>query len=163
MGWAVLTTRSGHERVTALRVQNQGFQVYRPRVRIETRTGHRVESLFDRYVFFFHSKRKFWAPVRSTRGVLAVLTQGDDPVPVPKAEIDRIRAREDRDGFVVLGAPRRFTPGQAVVALTGSFAGIEGVFACRTPQDRARVLYEILGRRVPHEDDESNLEAAVAA
>lgn len=156
----VLVTRSNHERVVAVRVENLGFPVYRPVVRFPKKDGrYRVESLFDRYVFFGHRGGTSWVRAKSARGVLDVIMDGENPCPVPKSEIERMRSREDSEGFYVIGAfASRFSRGQVVIPQRGAFAGVRGVYDGPTPQHRARVLYEILGARSAATIDEDDLE-----
>jgi transcriptional antiterminator RfaH len=62
--------------------------------------------------------------------------------------IDKIRARENDDGFVVLGLPAGLKPGSPVRLVDGLFVDYTGVLERVADERRISVLLSLLGRQV---------------
>ncbi len=73
---------------------------------------------------------------------------GERPAPVPDGIVDRLRAREDDEGFVSLANLALFDPGARLRVLDGVFAGHVGVYDCMSEAERVVLLLELLGRTV---------------
>lgn len=167
--WGILCSKSNHERVVEHRVRSAGFGVYRPLVRFETtsRRGEkriRVLPLFERYIMFRFSKNQHWPGILSIRGVTGILLDGEQPRQMSPVEVQRLRDREDADGFVVLAPPiKRFSQGDRVRATRGSFQNVDfGIYDVSSAADRARVMFDMLGVQVAVELDEADLESVAA-
>jgi transcriptional antiterminator RfaH len=127
-----------------------GYQTYAPRLRtVRVAHGRKLESrplLFPSYVFVWivaqwHAAR--WAP-----GVTRLVMAGDAvPARVPDGVIDELRAREGRDGLIVLPPPPGLKTGDRVRIVRGPFADRLACFAGMSGRDRVAVLLELLGRQ----------------
>jgi transcriptional antiterminator RfaH len=147
--WYAVLTKPRRETVAEENLQNQGFRVYLPRLAIERRRGGKwvqaVEPLFPRYLFLAIGQSPSFAPVRSTLGVASMVSFGGQPAVVPHVVIDALKSREDPDsGTCDARAP--FKPGDAVEFRAGPFAGLDGIFAMESGDDRVYVLLEFLGK-----------------
>ena len=74
--WYVVQSKPGQAERAAQELQNQGFEVFCPTIKVErVRSGKRmekIEPLFPGYVFIELSElTSNWRPIRSTRGVLS--------------------------------------------------------------------------------------------
>jgi transcription antitermination factor NusG len=79
--------------------------------------------------------------------VVRVLKAGDEPAHLGDDVVANIRSREI-GGFVRL--PKKQTalrPGQAVRIMSGQFRGHEALYDGQSPQERERVLLDMLGGR----------------
>jgi len=126
-----------------------GFESYLPQTKSRKGGKTRIAPLFPGYIFVRIIDQ--WYPVRWTIGVLRILMAGDEPARLADQVVDSIRRREV-GGFVKLpSAIKRgpLNPGQKVRILTGSFQGHVGLYDGQSPQERERVLLNLLGRRVP--------------
>jgi transcriptional antiterminator RfaH len=147
--WFVLHTKPRQEAVAQAQLERQGYPVYYPRLCLprlrRSRWSDVIEPLFPRYLFVgLEVGEQAMAPVRSTRGVSAVLRFGDRYAEVPAALIEALRDRADESGLHVL-ADSGFRKGDRLHIIAGPFEGFDAVFECERGADRARVLLEFLG------------------
>lgn len=131
-------------------LRNQGFEVFRPRVRQRRRHGSRfrqaVESMFPGYLFIhLDCERENWAPIRSTRGVAGLVRMGTQTPAVPEPVIEELKRRADGDNCIDLGSGD-YRLDEPVRITEGPLAGYEALFAGRSGEERVIVLLEIMQR-----------------
>ncbi|HVX91573.1 MAG TPA: transcriptional activator RfaH, partial [Candidatus Paceibacterota bacterium] len=87
----------------------------------------------------------------------------DHPATVPARELDRLRARENERGVVVLDPEPvfPFSDGDLVRVTEGPFTGLSGIYQCDEAHTRVRVLLEYLGRKTRVAVDDAALQAVV--
>jgi transcription antitermination factor NusG len=123
--WAVAVTWPNYERRVERALQQNGFEVYLPRLR-NPRT-----LLFPRYVFAApdHSARRDHSEIRKVYGVSKLLRSDDEqPALVPDDQLLHIRQHEDKDGFIQLPSKPRFRRGQRVRITLGALTGQVGTY-----------------------------------
>jgi len=160
--WSIVQTHSQRERVAAEQLAQRGFHVYLPKIRITTKLGarrvHNLVPLFPSYLFL--QIDRVWYPVLSTVGVLRVLRNGDrEPARLDDQIISEIRGREVH-GIIKLPKPVRV--GDRVRIVRGSFLDHVGVYEGMSGRERARILLDLLGRKVPVEIDPEDFALHVA-
>jgi len=153
LAWYLVHTRPRQEEIAREHLERQGYGVYLPRLQLPRRRRGRwhdvVEPLFPRYLFAGARRdEQSLHPIRSTRGVSALVRGGDSYTPVPVGLLDELRSREDAAGLHQL-RPDDLQPGDRVQILAGPFAGLEAVFHSRQGADRVRVLLTIIGTSAP--------------
>ena len=151
--WYVVQTQVNGEAKAALNLRRQGFDIYLPRCLKRRRHARKVEiaakPLFPRYLFVAIDRTaQRWRSIQSTFGVTRLVSQGDEPAPVPEGVVNAIKAREDDNGYVMLSALPAFAPGDKVRVLAGAFIDSAGLFDGRADRDRVAILLEMLGRKV---------------
>lgn len=151
--WYAVYTQPRNESLAAEHLERQGFEVYCPRYRKRRSHAGRVDfvasPLFPRYVFVgFDPATGRWQAIRSTRGAVDLVRNGFDPVPVPDFVIPEIRAREDENGFVVLGNHLKLARGDKFSIAAGPFAGHVAIFEARRDSARVFALLSLLGGKV---------------
>jgi transcriptional antiterminator RfaH len=124
------------------------FEVFAPRI-----SSHRVVNgrriaftplLFPPYVFVWIELQ--WRAAAYAPGVSSLVRNGDGgPAHVSPALIDALRAREGRDGLIVLPKPRGLHAGDRVRVTAGPFTGQFGLYAGMRARQRAGVLLTLLG------------------
>lgn len=150
--YAVYTQPRGEERAGE-HLLRQDFEVLLPRYLKRRSHARRVTtvpaSLFPRYIFvLFDVSERGWSVIRSTRGVVDLVRNGLDPVPVPNGVIDEIQRRMDADGMVELDLYPNLKPGARIRIDSGPFTSYEGVFKSRRDDERVIALLSLLGREV---------------
>lgn len=141
--WYAVQCRANQDARAETELGRQGYEVFRPKLRMRRRNGLRIESFFPRYLFIRLSDSiDSFAPVRSTRGVLRLVGWGGLVPEVPAAVIAAIRARSDEADFV--SAEPRFQPGQAVRITDGPFHDLTGLFQACSSDERVVVLLNLL-------------------
>ena len=148
--WYVVYSRPRQEEVAATHLVRQGFETYLPRITTQRRQRGQFQSIitayFPRYLFVrFDIRRDHWAPIRSTRGVSALVKIQGTPRPVPEELISQLRTNEDAQQIQRLKLPD-WRPGAEVEIELGPFAGYRGLFQAHRGADRVAVLLELLGR-----------------
>jgi hypothetical protein len=120
--WAVAVTWPNYERRVERALQQNGFEVYLPRLR-NPRT-----LLFPRYVFA--APGELWHHLRRVYGVSKLLRSCDEeqPAMVPDDQLSHIRQHEDKDGFIQLPTKPRFQRGQRVRITLGALTGQVGTY-----------------------------------
>src|SRR3546814_903622 len=101
-----------------------------------------------------------WRAINSTLGVARVVAAADAPIAVPEAVIERLRAREGKDGCVRLEPQRHLKNGDKVRVTEGAFESFLGLYEGLTESERALVLIDFLGRKVRALIDPEALAAA---
>jgi transcriptional antiterminator RfaH len=148
--WSVVQTEPQREHMVRLLLMRAGFETYLPRIKFRSR----IALLFPAYVFVRIAERFY--PVIWTAHVVRLLMAGDQPAHLPDEIIREIRNRE-RSGFVQLPTRSKILKkGQNVRIANGSFMGHIGLYDGMTSHERARVLLELLGRKVPVEISETD-------
>ena len=133
---------------------NQGFEVFRPRIRSRRRTRQRyrevVESMFPRYLFVhLDDQDQDWSPIRSTRGVTGLVRMGGCVPVVPSPVIEALRDRADAENCVDMHPEDGFVPNERVMITEGPLAGFEALFAARNSQERVVVLLNMMRVTLP--------------
>lgn len=150
--WYLAYTEPRREAYAQEHLDRQGYDTYLP-------LYGRIEPMFPRYLFFRPSRpSQSIAPVRSTRGVHAVVRFGCLYARVPQALIEAVREQEAlRKHDTPAGRVPR--AGQRVRVKTNApaLAGLEGLVHSSADR-RVIVLLEILGRQAPVRMQAENVE-----
>ena len=151
--WYAVHTHVAAEAKAASHLERQGFSVYLPRYLRRRSHARRIERvprpLFPRYLFVsLNLEAPGWRAVRSTIGVLRLVSEGDHPLPLPERVIASVRAREDAAGMIALGDAAGLKSGDRVRIVDGPMADCVGLFDSATDQERVVVLLDLLGRQV---------------
>lgn len=150
--WYVVYTKPREEARAKENLERQGHQCYLPEISLEKRRRGRVvpvtEPLFPRYLFIRSAEdlaTAGWGSLRSTRGVVKLVSFGAGPVVVDDAFLDALR---ERTAAAPTALQVMFAAGETVVIDEGPFAGLEAIFQMKEGADRAAVLLEMLGQEV---------------
>lgn len=93
--------------------------------------------------------------INSTVGVLRLVTAAGAPLAAPPGLVEALIAQADERG--VLALAQDLKPGETVRVIRGPFADQLGVVERLAPQDRVRVLLEIMNAHVPVDLDSAAL------
>jgi transcriptional antiterminator RfaH len=151
--WYAVYTQPRSEERAQEHLARQGFEVFLPRYLKRRSHARRVTErpapLFPRYLFVsFDASQQRWRAIRSTRGVVDLVGNGETPIPVPEAVIGEIERRRDADGYVVLARHLDLKKGMRIKIDTGPFAATEAIFEAKRDEDRVIALLSLMGREV---------------
>jgi transcriptional antiterminator RfaH len=151
--WYAAYTHPRKEDLATENLARQGFDVFFPRYLKRRSHARKVESvpapLFPRYVFVaFDAIDGMWRAIRSTRGVIDLVRNGLDPVPVPDAIIQEIKRRQDDKGLVLLGRNLQLSDGDTFRIENGPLSSHLAIFKAMRDESRVIALLRILGREV---------------
>jgi len=152
--WAVVRTRAQRELTVRVLLELAHHEIYLPQILVQ----QRIKPLFPTYLFVRLGKKQHWYPIRWTPHVLDVLMSGDHPAQLEDKILDGYRRREGRDGFVKLPSPPRLRKDQPVRIIRGSFEGQIAIHQGMSGKERALVLLNLLGQKVPVELPSRDLE-----
>lgn len=145
--WYLLQSRPRQELRAEQNLRNQHFSCYCPQHPVETlRQGRRRvtrQPLFPGYLFVRlcrHSDN--WHTIRSTRGVLRLVTFDSEPLPVEDQIISDLQSRLARQGNKPL-----FREGAPVTVTEGPFKDMNAIFCKADGEERAIILLNILSRQ----------------
>jgi transcriptional antiterminator RfaH len=149
--WFVVTCKPRQEIIAQENLLRQGFIVYLPRIQVKKRHKDKwvdkVEALFPRYLFIqLDPEKKSISPVRSTLGVVGLVSFGGQPAVISNDLIAAIRQHENPDSNLHQEIRPLFTAGERVGLSKGSLAGFEGVFVEDDGDKRVIVMLELLGK-----------------
>jgi len=127
--------------------------VYLPCYRKRRSHARRVDwtraPVFPRYLFVrLDIEITQWRSILSTIGVSDIIRNDERPVPLPEGVVETLKAREERDGTLVVDLHDKLRKGEPVDISLGSLAGQSGLFECEDGKNRVIVLVDMLGRRV---------------
>lgn len=153
--WFCIKAKPRQEAVAVQNLRAVGIgELVFPRLR-RTRRGHArnkvvVEPLFPGYVFARFDPMEFQSTVRSTRGVLHLVSREGRPVDVEQAVIDELNALGPDATLSMLDEELKV--GAKARVIRGIFSGSEGeVIRLESPQKRIAILLSILGSDQPVE------------
>ena len=153
--WFCLKAKPRQEAVAVQNLRAIGIgELVFPRLR-RTRRGHDknkvvVEPLFPGYLFARFDPLEFQATIRSTRGVLHLVSRAGRPVDVEQAVIDELNALGPEAILSILDEELKI--GAKARVIRGIFTGSEGeIIRLATPEKRIALLLSILGSDQPVE------------
>ncbi|WP_346795967.1 transcription termination/antitermination NusG family protein [Halomonas sp. Bachu 37] len=151
--WYAVQCKGGESFRAEDNLANQGFNVFHPILRRQRKRNSRLEwitePLFPYYLFIeLDQVTSNWRPIRSTRGVLRLLSFGNNPAPVPSELIQLLQG-----ATITPEAPDipEFAPGETIHIEEGPFAGqgatfVEYLAKQKSGEARAIVLLDLLNR-----------------
>lgn len=163
--WYVAQTKPRQERTATENLMRQGYSVYLPHLRvvkrIRRRQQTRLEPMFPRYLFFrpWNEKQSI-GPVRSTYGVLNIVSFGYVPALLSAESVESIRAIESRQNSYSVDELCPIPAGTSVMVVDGPFAGLEAMVSSVSSR-RIDVLMHLLGTEVRVRLGRDNLEVLV--
>jgi transcription antitermination factor NusG len=149
--WFAVWTRSRHERLVCKELAAKQIDTFLPtftRVSRWKDRSKRIEwPLFPGYCFARFSPLRFLSVAQCT-GVVAVLSEGSQPVPVPDTEIEALQ-RLVHSGLAYDPCPL-IKVGTMVRVVSGPLTGVIGRLVRKGPQDHLMLAVDILnsGARV---------------
>lgn len=128
-------------------LQNQGIACFYPKIQVEKiRSGKRtqkLEPLFPGYLFVkLEQTDPSWAKLRSTRGVLRVVSFANKPAAIADNVIQQVK--DSLDSVKKQGGLKF---GEAVQLGEGPFEGINAVFQAYDGEERAIVLINFMQKQ----------------
>ncbi|GKY89221.1 transcription termination/antitermination protein NusG [Sinisalibacter aestuarii] len=147
--WYLAQLKPNALRIAERNLHRQGFRTFLPQVEETKRRGGRFETalkpLFPGYVFVaFDATLGGWRAINATQGITRLVGLGRGPVAVHRGIMDALRARCDAQGILLPG--ERLREGQGVRITAGPFADFVATIERITPDRRAWVLLELMGR-----------------
>ncbi|MGM0535629.1 MAG: transcription/translation regulatory transformer protein RfaH [Pseudomonadota bacterium] len=149
--WYVIQCKGGESFRAAEHLSNQDYEVFHPVLQVQKKRRGKLEwvsePLFPYYLFIRLDRlASNWRPIRSTRGVMKIVTFGlDMPVPVSDSLVDALllhgSGEEDATSNVY------FRAGEAVEITAGPFKDLQAVFASHKGEERAIVLLNMLHKQ----------------
>jgi transcriptional antiterminator RfaH len=163
--WFAVYTQPNAELKAAEHLVRQGYAAYLPRYRRYVRHARTralvLRPLFPRYLFVGLDRvTQGWRPIRSTVGVLGLVSSGEEPVAVAPETIDVLRRREGEGAFDVLSPASVLRAGDTVRVTQGPFADFVGRLLGIADHERVYILLDLLGRAVRAEVAATAVEAA---
>jgi transcriptional antiterminator RfaH len=144
--WYVIQCKAKESFRAAENLENQGFEVFHPFIQVEkVRQGKLKlvdEPLFPYYLFIHLSEvADNWRPIRSTRGVLKLVSFGHQPVRVADELVEMLRER-------VAPQPEDYLKaGDRVLIEEGPFKGLNAIFQTKKGEERVILLLDLLQKQ----------------
>tara|TARA_R110001599_G_scaffold62931_1_gene175221 strand:+ start:154 stop:633 length:480 start_codon:yes stop_codon:yes gene_type:complete len=147
MTWYALQHKPAQGDRALAHLQNQGIACFYPKIQVEKiKAGKRtqkLEPLFRGYLFInLEQNDPSWAKLRSTRGVLRVVSFANKPAAISDDVIQHVK--DSLDSVTQQGGLK---PGEAVQLGEGPFEGINAVFQAYDGEERAIVLINFMQKQ----------------
>ena len=143
--WYLIQCKSRQDERAEENLLRQDYVCYRPKLKRERLVGGQrsmvEESLFPGYLFIRLGQQDNWGPLRSTRGVIRVVSFGKQPLTVGADLIVQLQLHEHEPYTKEL-----FTAGETVRIDKGPFAELEGIFLAMDGDQRVVLLLNFLRR-----------------
>ncbi|MBB3233126.1 transcription/translation regulatory transformer protein RfaH [Halomonas stenophila] len=149
--WYVIQCKGGESFRAAEHLGNQEYEVFHPVLQVQKKRRGKLEwvnePLFPYYLFIRLDRLDSnWRPIRSTRGVLRLVTFGVDlPVPVSDALVETLRQHGSPDAADAANV--YFRAGETVEITEGPFKDLQAVFSSHKGEERAIVLLNMLHKQ----------------
>ena len=150
MGWHVVITEPQAEYLAASELINDGYEVFFPRVKTpHNRSGHIDGPLFPGYLFLqIDPSEGTWPTFRPNHRVLGWVKFGGIVPTLPDETIEELAKRVESINTGE-GLWRRYRAGERVRVVSKIFDDLaEIVEEAKSPQGKARVLLQFLGRQI---------------
>lgn len=148
--WRVIRVHPRAEYLAAAELIRDGHEVFFPCLTVAyARAGHSDTPLFPGYLFIrFDLERDGWPSFRPAHRVAGWVNFHGEVPAIPKDIVDALALRlDEKTGGQ--GLWRRFQVGDRVKVVAGALEGLgEVVEEAKTPNGRAKVLLEFMGRMV---------------
>ncbi|KAA0690830.1 transcription/translation regulatory transformer protein RfaH [Halopseudomonas laoshanensis] len=146
--WYLIQCKPRQETRALENLRNQSFTCYAPMHPVEKiRHGKRVtldEPLFPGYLFINLCEfTESWHPIRSTRGVLRMVTFANKTLPVAVSIVEGIKLRLSTCDK----GKSLFAHGDAVAVTEGPFRDLEAIFSSLEGEERAIILLNLMHRQ----------------
>ncbi|MAZ05740.1 transcription/translation regulatory transformer protein RfaH [Marinobacter sp. SS8-8] len=147
MTWYALQHKPAQGDRALAHLQNQDIACFFPKITVEKiKAGKRtkkLEPLFPGYLFVnLEQTDPIWSKLRSTRGVIRVVSFANKPAPISDGVIQHIK--DSLDSVAEQGGIK---PGQAVQLNEGPFEGISAIFQAYDGEERAIVLISFMQKQ----------------
>jgi transcriptional antiterminator NusG len=164
--WYVVNTYSGHENKvrTTLerRIESFGLERYFGEIRIPTESvieikdGKKVPTVqrqFPGYILVnMDMNDSTWQLVRQTPGVTQIVGTGDRPVPLSRAEVERLLHPGGVEPREKVKTTVDYQIGETVKVISGPLSDFTGAISdINVDQSRLKVMVSIFGRETPVE------------
>ncbi|MDI6003920.1 transcription/translation regulatory transformer protein RfaH [Cobetia marina] len=149
--WYLIQCKGGESFRAAENLTNQGFHVFHPLLEVERKRGSKLrwveEPLFPYYLFIrLDQVDDNWRPIRSTRGVLKLVSFGTTPTPVPTSLVEALIAngeqRQEQPAENLY-----FRAGEQVEIIDGPLSSLSGVFESAKGDERVVVLLNLINQQ----------------
>ncbi|MBY6104677.1 transcription/translation regulatory transformer protein RfaH [Marinobacter nauticus] len=147
MTWYALQHKPAQGDRAVKHLQNQDIACFYPKIEVERiKAGKRtkkLEPLFPGYVFVsLEQSDPKWAKLRSTRGVLRIVSFANRPAPIDDEVIAHIKSSMDK-----VAEQGGIKPGQHIELAEGPFKGLDAVFLSYDGEERAIVLIHFMQKQ----------------
>jgi transcriptional antiterminator RfaH len=146
IAWYLVQCKSRQEERAQEHLLRQGFDCFCPTLNVESLKGGRlrrgIQPMFPGYLFIHLRAQDNWTALRSTRGVIRVVSFSSSPSRVPESIIEHLRKR--CEGEVECAA---LHPGDSVQVRVGPCAEMEAIFLSMDGEQRVMLLLNILNRQ----------------
>jgi transcriptional antiterminator RfaH len=147
MTWYALQHKPAQGDRAVQHLQNQDIACFYPKIEVEKiKAGKRtrkLEPLFPGYVFVnLEQSDPMWAKLRSTRGVLRIVSFANRPAPIDDEVITHIKNSMDK-----VAEQGGIKPGQPIELDDGPFKGINAIFQSYDGEERAIVLVAFMQKQ----------------
>ncbi|MFL1455777.1 transcription/translation regulatory transformer protein RfaH [Marinobacter sp. GN3S48] len=147
MTWYALQHKPAQGDRALENLQNQDIACFYPKITVEKiKAGKRtrkLEPLFPGYLFVnLEQTDPMWSKLRSTRGVLRVVSFANKPAPIADDVIEHVR-----DSLHTVAEQGGIKPGQSVELSDGPFQGLEAIFQAYDGEERAIVLISFMQKQ----------------
>jgi len=151
--WYVCITKPRREHHAVLKLREQGYEVYLPRLTVWTRHKgawqRREQIMFPRYLFLRCARPgQGLAAIRNTPGVTGLVRFGLEPATIDAVTLDAIRALERQQALDPDTQANPFQVGARVTLADGPLKGLTGIVS-RVARERVVVLLALLGGEQP--------------
>ncbi|WP_110665016.1 transcription/translation regulatory transformer protein RfaH [Salinicola halophilus] len=146
--WYVIQCKGGESFRASEHLDNQGYEVFHPVLEVQRRRRGKLiwlaEPLFPHYLFIRLDRvASNWRPIRSTRGVLRLVSFGHEPVAVADELVMTLRDGQSADSRGER-ANVYYRQGDLVEITDGPFRSLQAVFDAQQGEERAIVLLNLL-------------------
>ncbi|MGO1502893.1 MAG: transcription/translation regulatory transformer protein RfaH [Marinobacter sp.] len=147
MTWYALQHKPAQGDRALAHLQNQDIACFYPKILVEKikagKRSQKLEPLFRGYLFVkLEQTDPNWAKLRSTRGVLRVVSFANKPAGIPNDVIQQIK-----DSLNSVTQQGGLKLGEAVQLGEGPFEGINAVFQAYDGEERAIVLINFMQKQ----------------
>ena len=161
--WYLAQTRPNAGEIAKRNLHRQGFKTFQPmEIRSIVRRGRFVEQrrpFFTGYLFVsYPAPSAPWSLVNSTYGIARLVRFGDRPAPVPERVMADLLAACDENA--IISVEQGLAVGDTVEVLRGPLASFVGELERHSPDERAVILLDIIGKQTRVMVNKADLRAA---
>lgn len=150
--WAVAYTHPKQEDRAVLNLERQGYGAWVPKItrtrRIRNQFVNRQEVVFPCYLFVKLVPDQSWSPINHSFGVRYLITDKTSPLFIPNDFM--LNLKDSLEGLAsATETSSSWQPGMEIKIIQGPFAGQISHILSVESKERIKILFDILGHKVP--------------
>ena len=148
--WYLLQHKPNKQKIALDNLKRQGFETFYPLFeqtrKINSKFKNFLSPLFPGYIFVsFNIKENKWIKIKSTIGILRIISFGNKPTSVPEEIVSELRLKYNKINHIELN--KENVIGKNIKVIKGPFSGFVGEIENLDDKRRLNLLLKFMNNK----------------